>query len=258
MIGLKINKALILTVTSVKGGTGKTTNVLNLAGIYSNMKKRVLIIDLDLYSGDIAAILNINNSKDIYNLYEDFNNNNFKGFEDYIVKYNKYIEVLAAPNDPRFASKIDSRLVNLILYKLANTYDVILIDTNHFLNAINLTVFDRSDQILYVLGNDLMNLKNMKTMVAIFNNMNKNNYKILLYEACGKHKPYFSTLDIKNVIKKDIDYIIPNSFYIKHIEKYIMEGQILTLSNVRDSHRKVINVYENMAKSLLEQVNYEK
>ena len=37
---------------TLKGGTGKTTNVLNIAGILSNIGKKVLIIDLDLYTGE--------------------------------------------------------------------------------------------------------------------------------------------------------------------------------------------------------------
>lgn len=255
---MNIKKSLILSVTSVKGGTGKTTNVLNLAGIYSNMKRRVLIIDLDLYSGDIAAILNIDNTKDIYNLFEDLTNNNFKNINDYITNFNEYIDVLSSPKDPRYASKVNSNLVNLVLSKASTIYDVILIDTNHFLNTINLTAFDKSDEILYILNNDLMNLKNMKTMVSIFNNMGKNNYKILLYEAREKNKIYLSKTDIKNVIKHDIDYIIPSSFYIKNIDKYIMNGKILTLSNVANFNRKVIKSYESIANELLGQVKYEK
>ena len=53
-----------------KGGVGKTTLTANLAGLYFFMKKKVLIIDLDLYAGGIATILNVDNKKDIYMLVE--------------------------------------------------------------------------------------------------------------------------------------------------------------------------------------------
>ena len=64
---MALNKAKVITVTSVKGGVGKTTTVLNLAGICSRLGKRTLIIDLDLYSGDISSMLNLNYNQDIYN-----------------------------------------------------------------------------------------------------------------------------------------------------------------------------------------------
>ncbi|MEG2351617.1 MAG: ParA family protein, partial [Bacilli bacterium] len=50
--------AKIITVFSCKGGVGKTTMTLNLAGIYSLLNKKVLIIDFDLNSGGIAVSLN--------------------------------------------------------------------------------------------------------------------------------------------------------------------------------------------------------
>ena len=45
----------IISINSVKGGVGKTTLAISLAGIYSLMKKKVLLIDLDLYSGGIST-----------------------------------------------------------------------------------------------------------------------------------------------------------------------------------------------------------
>ena len=58
----------LITVSSVKGGVGKTTLTINLAGLYFLMKKKVLIIDLDLYAGGVATLTNVNNKKDIYML----------------------------------------------------------------------------------------------------------------------------------------------------------------------------------------------
>ena len=255
---MEIRKSTIISVTSVKGGSGKTTNLLNLAGIYHNMGKKVLIIDLDLYSGDIAAILNLNNSLDIYNIFEDITNNDFKNIDKYIVKYNENIDCIISPKDPRYASKVNGNLISIVLNKAENMYDVILIDTNHVLNVNNLVAFDRSDYILYVINNNSMNLKNMKTMISIFNNIGRENYKILMYEATNPTKGYFTPLDIKTVLKISTDYTIPNNFFIRNIDKYILNSEILTLSKSIRLNKKVMNTYKDLANSLLEQVKYEK
>lgn len=251
---MALNKAKIITVTSVKGGVGKTTTVLNLAGIYSRLNKRVLVIDLDFYSGDIAAILNINYKLDIYNLYEDLNNKSFDSFDDYVTSYNEYIKILPAPKDPRYARKIDSSVLNLILYKASMKYDVILIDTNHILTDINLFSLDYSDMILYVINSDSMNLKNMKTMVSILNNMGKVNYKIILNESNNKSKGYYNKYDIKNIINKNVNYIIPSNFYIKNIDKHIIEGKILTLDNsIYKKYKRAMEIYNLIALDLLKE-----
>ena len=251
---MALNKAKVFTITSVKGGVGKTTTVLNLAGIYSRLGKKVLIIDLDLYSGDIASMLNISYNNDIYNLFEDMNNNKFTNLEDYIATYNEQIKVLAAPKDPRFARKISSKILDLILYKASMKFDVILIDTNHILTDINLFALDYSDQILYVINNDSMNLKNMKSIVSILTDMNKTNYKIILNESNDRDKKYYNKYDIKNIINKNVNYIIPTSFYIKNIDKYIIKGNILTLNNnIYKKYKEAMKIYSMIASDIIKE-----
>ena len=53
---MAINKAKVLTITSVRGGTGKTTTALNLAGLLSLKKEKTLLIDLDLYESAIGPL----------------------------------------------------------------------------------------------------------------------------------------------------------------------------------------------------------
>ena len=249
---MALNKAKVFTITSVKGGVGKTTTLLNLAGIYSKMDKRVLLIDLDLSSGDIASILNLNYTPDIYTLYEDMCNNKFTNLDDYVTPYNENIKVLPAPKDPRFGRKIESKVLNVILYKASMKFDIILIDTSHLLTDINLFALDYSDEILYILNNDSMNLKNMKTMISILNDMNKTNYKIILNESNTKDKNYYNKYDIKNIINKNVNYIIPSNFYIKNIDKYIIDGKILTLKdNIYKKYKSAIKIYNLIALDIL-------
>ena len=78
------NKGKIITVTSTKGGVGKTITTLNLAGVFSNLKKKVLVIDFDLYGGAVATYLNSKNDKTIFNLITDLSNNKYKNIIDEI------------------------------------------------------------------------------------------------------------------------------------------------------------------------------
>lgn len=251
---MSIQRGKVFTITSVKGGTGKSTTLLNLAGIFASLGKKTLLIDLDLFAGAIAASLNVDNSTDVYRLTDDISNNRFTNLESYIVKYNEFIDVIPSNKDPRNAHKINSNCINVLISKAKLKYDVILIDTNNTMSSANLVAFDNSDKILYVITNNPIDLKSMRTMTAIFRDMEKTNYEIILNEAREIQKECFSTKDIINIINHDINYVIPNSFYIKNIDNYLMNGEIVTLNKkVRANNKKTIKMFETLAEELIKE-----
>ncbi|MBP3920628.1 MAG: ParA family protein [Bacilli bacterium] len=250
---MAIKKAKIITISSAKGGSGKTTTVLNLAGTYSLLNKKILILDFDLYSGEIALSLNVDVETDLYKLSYDMSVNDFKNIDDYILKYNEYIDIIPAPKDPRYANKIETKYISSIIKKVNIKYDVILIDTNHTLDGINLNLFDNSDTILYVINNSPSDLKNMKSILSIYKDMEKENFAIILNTSTNKLNEMFNRYDIKNIIKNDINYIIPNSFYNKNINRYVLNGKIMILDKrVRLLNGRTIKEFNKIALELLE------
>ena len=223
----KIGKAVCFF--SAKGGVGKTTNLLNLAGILEQFEKKVLIIDMDLYSGAIATFLNKKFDKSIYHLALDIETANFTDIKDYTVQVDDYIDIICAPKDPRDANKIDASLIPNIIKNASYYYDVVLIDTNHALNDINLTILDSVDEIYFMMTNDPLDVKNMKSLIAIFKSLDINNYKVILNNSRDPFKDYFSLYELKKLIGHNIDYTISVEMYLKEMENLIMKGVIVSL-----------------------------
>ena len=73
---------------------------INLAGIYQNLNLNVLLIDLDIYGGSVAASLNLDYQNDLFDAMDDLNNNRFTNLENYVTPYMKKLDVLPAPNRP--------------------------------------------------------------------------------------------------------------------------------------------------------------
>lgn len=253
----------IITISSVKGGVGKTTLTINLAGLYFLMKKKVLIIDLDLYAGGIATCLNIDPKKDIYMLIDSLSNNRSIELSECVVSYNSGIDVLSSPKDPRDVSKIDNKYINKIFDLAKLEYDVVLVDTSHSLDEVCLMAIDASYMSAFVITNDLVDIKNMKSLVSIFNEMGKENYKIVLNNSRDTGRDYISLFDIRNMIKRNVDYTISRNFYIRNIDKYVLNGEILTLNKgiTRFNYNDIKNM-NHLALSLImdndkEVVSYE-
>ena len=251
---MKKNAAKIISIFSCKGGVGKTTTTLNLAGIYSLMGKKVLILDFDLNGGGIAVSLGVDAPKSIFNVVDDMSNNRFDTISNYVSMYNESIDVLAAPKDPRDAFKIDSKYIDLVISTAIYKYDVILIDTSHVLSPIVLKVLDRSDNILFMVTNDPVDLKNARSMIAIFEDTEKTNYKLVFNSSKDTGKDYFTMFDVKTILKHNIDYTIDNSFYIKDIDRYVIDKEILTLNkHIRFTKKSDVNKLTKLAEALLDE-----
>lgn len=224
-------KGKSLCISSSKGGVGKTFITITLAGIFAQLEKKVLIVDCDLSGGSIAVALNTPFEKSLYNLIDDYDNNRYKDFDNYVTKYseNSNISFIAAPKDPRQAARIDSRFIEMVLDKSISNYDIVLIDTNHNLNEFNISLMDKVDQILFVLTNDVQDLKNMRSLLTVFKNVGLDYYKILLNNSRDPFKKYFSLFDMKNIIKNNIDYTLSSELFIKNLDLYTMEGKIVSL-----------------------------
>ena len=256
---MKNMKGKIVTITSTKGGVGKTIYLLNLAGTYEKLGLKTLVIDLDLYSGAIATYLNSTNDKTIFNLVEDLTNNRYEKIDDYLFNYSDMIDIIAAPKDPRMASKIDSKYIPLIFRNTIYKYDVILVDTSHVLDKNNIVALDNSDSILYMFTNDTFDLKNTKSFISIMKDIGYENYYTILNESVFPTKNYYSFFDIRNIIKNNIDFTIGKSMYIRNIDKFILDGKILIFNKkLSFSDKKEWEKLKAMAKLLISDKKEEK
>lgn len=225
---MESKKGKILTITSMKGGVGKTMVTMLLANVFSKCGKKVLVVDLDLYNGNLAFAYKTRVKSSIYNLCDDIANNRLVNgiTSEYVSKISDNLYFIAAPKDPRQANKIDNKYLDSILKSLSFLYDVILIDTNHILSVSNMVAFENSYKIVDIVTNDSFDLQSTKSFVAICKNMGVDNLVLMLNNAIDSRRGYYTTYDMKNITKKNIDYTIPSAFYLKNFDQLVMDGKI--------------------------------
>ena len=214
-------KGKIITVTSAKGGVGKTIFLLNLAGIFSRMKQKVLIVDCDLVGGAVALDLNLNPIKNIFHISDDIFNNRYQNYTDYLTSYQDNIDIVASCKDPKQALKIDMNYIMMFLKQVKNEYDIILVDTTHGFTKENINILDKSDIILYMMTNDIMDIKNTKSYMEVMNDIEMDHIKIILNNSRDINLNYFSKYDIRSMIGRNIDYSLDRSLYINMARDFI-------------------------------------
>ncbi|MBD9105524.1 hypothetical protein EGW03_03520 [bacterium] len=246
-------KGKIITVTSAKGGVGKTIFLLNLAGIFSRMKQKVLIIDCDLVGGAVALDLNLNPIKNIFHISDDIFNNRYQNYTDYLTSYQDNIDIVASCKDPKQALKIDMNYIMMFLKQVKNEYDIILVDTTHGFTKENINILDKSDIILYMMTNDIMDIKNTKSYMEVMNDIEMDHIKIILNNSRDINLNYFSKYDIRSMIGRNIDYSLDRSLYIKNITSFLIEGEIFTLNkSLTFKDKNDLKKLENMARDFIE------
>lgn len=116
-----------LSVTSGKGGVGKTTMTVNLAKSLAEEGKKVLILDGDIGLANVDIFLGIRPQKTL----EDF----FQGeesLENIIVKATKNIHVIPSASGLTDLKSIDVYKRKMLMDEVSmlnNTYDFLIVDT---------------------------------------------------------------------------------------------------------------------------------
>jgi chromosome partitioning protein len=158
----------IITLLNVKGGVGKTTTTINLAGAIAKQKHKVLIIDNDSQS-NVTQILNVTSEYNLYDLYT----NNKVSFEDCIGSYNNYIYVIPNSID---SSMLESQLHNKMSResilknkydKFSNDFDFILIDNSPFLGITVQNSLVLSDYYIEIIDNSVSALQGLNMVKKI-------------------------------------------------------------------------------------------
>lgn len=137
----------VVSVTSGKGGVGKTAVVTNVAVAMAKRGKKVLVIDADLGLANIDVILGLN---PIYNLNHFFKGE--MGLEDIMVEGPYGLKILPAGSGVQQYTHLDGQLKMRFIDAIDNLqdeFDLVLIDTEAGISD-NVTYFNVAAQDILV------------------------------------------------------------------------------------------------------------
>lgn len=170
---LRRKKGKVIAFFCTKGGVGKTTLACNLAvTLAQDLKKRVVLADLDLSSGDAAVMLNITVKSTIADLVQEQEVPDFQLADAFLIPHISGAKLLPAPMSPEQAELVRVSHIEQLLKILKDNFDYIILDTAPFYSDINLAALEASDKIFLILNQELTTLKHIKTAQDILTALN--------------------------------------------------------------------------------------
>lgn len=157
--------AKILSVTSGKGGVGKTSLSVNIAASLGKEDLRVLLIDADLGLSNVEIMLGVTPS---YTLKDVIKNG--RAIEEVIINGPYNIDFISGGNgflELAELSEIEREEILIKIHKLEELYDIIIIDTGAGISK-NVTAFlTISDEIIVVTNSEPTALTDAYSIIKV-------------------------------------------------------------------------------------------
>ncbi|ABV68170.1 ATP-binding protein [Aliarcobacter butzleri RM4018] len=214
------SRTKLLTITSGKGGVGKSTFTANIAFLLAQKDLKIAVLDADIGLANMQVLFDI---KPQYTLFEYINGQ--KNLSEVILqtKY-KNISLIAGKSGYQYASGTNSfvftRLVNDIIS--LNQFDILIVDTGAGLNDYVKEFLSISENILAITTTDpsaLTDVYSLLKMLAI----DKDSLMLCFNHTKSYHAGETITNSLVNLAKKNR---LKEDFMIKYL------GSITSSENI--------------------------
>lgn len=214
------SRTKLLTITSGKGGVGKSTFTANIAFLLAQKDLKIAVLDADIGLANMQVLFDI---KPQYTLFEYINGQ--KNLSEVILqtKY-KNISLIAGKSGYQYSSSTNSfvftRLVNDIIS--LNQFDILIVDTGAGLNDYVKEFLSISENILAITTTDpsaLTDVYSLLKMLAI----DKDSLMLCFNHTKSYHAGETITNSLVNLAKKNR---LKEDFMIKYL------GSITSSENI--------------------------
>jgi len=233
----------IITVYNPLGGMGTTTIAVNLATCLAGNNAKVALIDLNLFSGDVATFLNLNPAYTLSSVTKNISRIDSSFIMSVMTRHSSGMHVLTEPLEVDECSDITPEQISHILNTFRDVFSHVIIDTGGYIAGCNTAVFEASNTILY---NTVMNLPSLKNTKRYIAGLEKNGFmkgKVKLLVNRYTQRADISIEEAEKVLNWKVFHTIPNEY--KEVVESINNGvPIVSLYPRSAVSKAIVNLAE--------------
>lgn len=219
------SKTKLLTITSGKGGVGKSTFTANMAFLLASRGYKVIVLDADIGLANLQVLFDIRPKNTLFDYIEGL-----KTLEEVTSKTShENIHLIAGKSGYQYASHSNSFVFSRIIEDIIslNTYDVVLVDTGAGLNEYVKEFLSISDNILAVTTTDPSALTDVYSLMKMLS-IDKKRLMICFNHTKNYQIGYTISNSLVNLAKKNR---LNSDFMVEYI------GNVSTCANISTTGR---------------------
>lgn len=245
----KLNSRVI-TISSGKGGVGKSNFTINLAIYLASLKKRVVVIDADFGLANIEVLLGIRPEYNFYHIIKAQ-----KTISEVMVDTKFGIKFISGGNGLKELSSINNNEIKYFIEQfdyIDKITDIIIIDTGAGISKSVTNFIMASDETIIITSPEPTSFTDAYTLIKIIKEQNKNlkNLKLVINKADDKTESEKIFYKLQNVSNKFLDLELENLGYIPtdlNLVKAVKEQKPAILSYPQSDFSKSIrNIGNNL------------
>jgi pilus assembly protein CpaE len=160
---------IVCSLTSVVGGVGVTTLSMNVAlALHHALHKQVGLVDLDLQTGGLSVMLNLEPEVSIMPLARLDKKLDSIQLEPALTKHSSGIYLLAAPKRIEESELISDLTVAAVLEVMREMFDFVIVDCGSHVDENAVAAWERSDRLFYVLNQSVVSVRCAWRFIDLF------------------------------------------------------------------------------------------
>jgi len=241
---LMANTGELLAFLNAKGGSGSTFLASNLGYTLAAASNKVLLVDLNLFFGDMAA--NVTDRKpgsSILDLARQGELIDAALLESSVLAVREHLYVLAAPLLPYRIEVLTPAILQKILELALSQYDFVILDVGRTLDPTTIKALDMAARIYLILQLALPAIQNVKRIETVFEGLGygqgKLNVVVNRYERNGT----IGLDELERATQTKVARTVPTSY--DAVMESINEGVPLPMLAPKDPVTHALQVWAN-------------